>query len=117
MSQQAGYDLDYVPNDDIDVDRELAGLEKNPATKKDVGALLHVLTDIAAQGYKAERKNIHLATTTPPLHSVEVGQCVAYYAYGTPRSDGRTIFLLAFYRTGLHLRYVGTAAARLTSIP
>jgi hypothetical protein len=117
MGQLAAYDLDYVPGDDINVDRELAGLEADPTTKRDVGALLRVLKDIAERGRDAEGENIHLASTIPHLHSVEVGQCVAYYAYGPSRSDGKTIFLLGFYRTGSHLRYVGVAASRLPSIP
>jgi hypothetical protein len=115
MNEGDHCELDYAGQDGPDVDAELTAMLADPALKRDGGRLLRVLADIANRGLKAKDDNVHLSSTTPILHAVRVGVCVAYYAYGQ-RDGVATMFLLGFYNAGMHLQSVGTAAARLANI-
>jgi len=115
MSGAGPYDLDYPSRHGAEVDAALGAMLADPALTHDCGRLLRVLADIADRGQDAKDDNIHLASTTPVLHAVRVGTCVAYYAYGR-RNGTEAIFLLGFYKAGPHFLSVGTAAARLANI-
>jgi hypothetical protein len=115
MDSDAPYELDYAVSEGRAVHAELLALLAEPALKRDGGRLLRVLGDIAGRGRGAAAENVHLPSTSPPLHSVVVGLCAAFYAYA-PRAGGTAMFLLGFYRKGEHWREVGTAAARLAGL-
>ena len=116
MAGPGGYMLELTVADGAAIDSELAMLLSDPVTKRAAGRLLRVLDDIARRGAGAETENVHLPSSTPKLHAVRVGNCAAFYAYAT--AGGRTaMFLLGFWPARIHLRKVGTAAARLASLP
>lgn len=115
MSLRSGYSLELAQADAADIDAGLAALQADAATKRDAGRLLRVLQDVASRGRGAERDNVHMSSTKPALHSVKVGRCAAFYAYGQA-NEATAIFLLGFYRSSDSLLRVGDAAARLANV-
>jgi hypothetical protein len=116
MDSDVGYDLDYTDEDGSEVDAELTAMLDDKRLKHDGGRLLRVLSDIARRGANAKKDNIHSDSTDPVLHSVRVGKCAAFYAYGQ-RNGAITVFLLGFYEKELFSRSVGTAGSRLANVP
>ena len=112
MDEGAPYEMRYDAHSRAEVRRELEALRADPSLKPDCGRLLRCLQDLADRGAAAETENIHLSTTTPPLHALLVGKLALFYACG-PWNGATAIFLLGFYRKGAHLQQVGTAAERV----